>query len=286
MIVKNIIISIRPKHWVKNLFVFIPVLVSGSFFHFNLIIDSLLAFVSFCMASSIVYLFNDLLDIDKDKNHNVKRHRPIAKGTLPVIVVLISVIIMSAIIFFVGTISTRNILPLIGGYLFLNFNYTIWLKKIPIIDILCISFGFVLRVQSGVMATGLSTSLWLISMTFTLAMLMALGKRKVELNNSDNQLTREALKGYSKESILGMQNIFVSSTIIFYIMYTHLNKDNSGNEMFFYSSSIFVILGLLRYIQLLSNDALAEEPTSLIYNDKFIVTSIILWALMIIISFL
>ena len=117
----------------------------------------------------------------------------------------ISGALLGAIIFFVGTISTRNILPLIGGYLFLNFNYTIWLKKIPIIDILCISFGFVLRVQSGVMATGLSTSLWLISMTFTLAMLMALGKRKVELNNSDNQLTREALKGYSNFRLIEVE---------------------------------------------------------------------------------
>lgn len=286
MILKYLIISMRPKHWIKNLFVFIPILVSGSFFDFNLIIDALFAFVSFCLASSIVYLFNDLLDIDKDKNHHVKRHRPIAKGILSVSFVVFSIMILGGIIFLVGIISTRNIILLIGGYLLLNFNYTVWLKKIPIIDILCISFGFVLRVQAGVMATGLSTSLWLISMTFTLAMLMALGKRKVELNNSNTQVTRESLKGYSKQSILSMQNIFVSSTIIFYLMYTHINKHNSGNEIFFYASSIFVILGLLRYVQLLSTDILEEEPTTLLYTDKVIIISIILWAFMIVISFL
>jgi len=275
----------RLKHWVKNFFVFIPILVSGSFFDFILLKDSLFAFLSFCLASSSVYFFNDIIDIEKDKNHPVKKNRPIASDKISLLPALFFMLLMLFGIVFIQSVSLNNIYVIILGYLILNFIYSLWLKKIPILDVICISIGFVLRVQAGVLATGLDTSEWLISMTFTLAMLLALGKRKVELENSNSNDTRDSLKGYSISSINSMQNIFISCTMIFYLLYTNLNTTFSGNKILLYMSSVFVISGLLRYVHLSFSEIINEDPTDILYKDKFIMISVILWALMILLSF-
>ncbi len=282
----NIITALRPKHWVKNFFVFIPLLVSGSFFDLNLLYNAVLAFLSFCLASSVVYFFNDLIDIEKDKNHPKKKHRPIASGKISVSTAIFFILLMLLGLIWLQSISVNNIYILIISYLFLNLNYSLWLKKITIIDVMCISTGFVLRVQAGVLSTGLDTSEWLISMTFTLAMLLALGKRKVELNHINSNITRDSLKGYSIASINSMQSIFISCTMIFYLLYVNLNITFLGNLEFLHGSSIFVIAGLLRYVQISFSENIDEQPTDILYNDKFIMISVFLWATMIFLSFM
>ncbi len=284
--VKDLIITMRLKHWVKNLFVFIPLLVSGSFFDVNLLLDSFLVFICFCFASSSVYFFNDLIDIRKDRNHPKKRFRPIASGKISLITAIIFTLFLLFSTLYFQSLSSSSFYVIIILYLFLNFNYSIWLKKISIIDIISISAGFVLRVQAGVLATGLDTSIWLISMTFTLAMLLALGKRKVELKNSKSNESRVSLKGYSKTIISDMQNIFISCTIIFYILYVNLNTTFGGNKLYLYVSVIFVVAGLLRYVQLNSLEILDEEPTDILFKDKFIMIYVMVWVLLIGLSFI
>jgi 4-hydroxybenzoate polyprenyltransferase len=283
---KNIIIALRVKHWVKNLFVFIPLLVSGSFFDLNLSYNALLAFLSFCLASSVVYFFNDLMDIEKDKNHPKKKYRPIASGKISITLAIVLIFLMLLAIILLQNISINNIYILIISYLLLNLNYSLWLKKISIIDIMCIATGFVLRVQSGVLSTGLDTSEWLISMTFTLAMLLALGKRKVELKYTSSDITRNSLKGYTIQSINNMQIIFISCTMIFYLLYVNMNTTFTGNFEFLSASSIFVIAGLLRYIQISFSESMDEQPTDILYKDKFILTSVFLWSIIISLSFI
>lgn len=282
---KNIITLTRPKHWVKNLFVFIPLLVSGSFFNLFLIGESFLAFIIFCLTSSTVYVFNDIIDKEKDQNHPQKKNRPIANGRVSLSYAIILIIFLILIIIFIAKLMANNIIPVIFIYLANNFFYSLVLKKLPIVDIICISLGFVLRVQSGVLATDLETSIWLIFMTFTLAMLLALGKRKTELNKTLKKETRDSLNGYSISSINNMQNIFVSCTLIFYLLYTNLNNTYTGNKILLLTSSLFVIMGLLRYIHISSLDLIEEEPTEILFKDKIIMSSVILWGLIIIISF-
>ena len=283
---KYLIVSMRPKHWIKNFFVFIPLLVSGSFFNWALVKNSLFAFLSFCLVSSIVYIFNDILDKEKDKKHQNKKYRPIAIGKISFSTVLFFIFFLSSLIFLFQSISKNNIYVSIISYLGLNISYSLWLKRIPIIDVLCISIGFVIRVQAGVFATGLETSKWLISMTFTMAMFLALGKRKVELKNSDSHLTRESLAGYTILAIENMQNIFIACTLILYLLYTELNKTFSGNKEFLYISSVFVITGLLRYVQLSYDDRLEDEPTNILYKDRFILISVFFWGLIISLSYI
>ncbi len=282
----NLILSMRIKHWIKNLFVFIPLLISGSFFDIILIKDTSIAFLCFCFASSSVYFFNDIVDIRKDRNHPEKKNRPIASGKISIITAVIFTLFLLFVIFYLQTLVEKKIFIVIIAYIILNINYSTWLKKISIVDITCISIGFVLRVQAGVIAIGLDSSIWLISMTFTLSMLLALGKRKVELVNYSSFKSRDSLKGYTESSIQNMQNIFISCIMIFYLLYANLNTTFDGNIILLYISTIFVISGLLRYVQLISMNRLHEEPTDILYKDKFIMISVCLWGLTILFSYI
>lgn len=282
----TILTSMRIRHWIKNLFVLIPILVSGSFLDFILIKDSLLALISFCLVSSTVYLFNDIIDVEKDKLHKTKKERPIASGKISILLAYIMIVIILITVIFVQYFLTYNIFLILGLYIFININYSLWMKNIAILDIICISSGFVLRVIAGVIATGLVTSGWLLSMTFTLSMLLALGKRRAELKKTNNFKTRISLKKYSEATINNMQNVFVSCTIIFYILYTNLTENFNGDKNFLLFSSIFVVAGLLRYIQITSEESNIEQPTDILYKDKFILISVSLWASIIILSFI
>lgn len=279
--IKSLIVTMRPKHWIKNLFVFIPLLVSGSYLNLFLLKESLFAFLSFCLASSIVYFINDFIDIEKDKNHPVKKFRPIASGKINSLTILFFVLLMLLGLILIEMISINNTYIIISTYLVLNLNYSIWIKKLIIWDVICVSLGFVLRVQGGVLATNLETSPWLISMTFTLAMFLILSKRSSELKKSYSTKTRDSLRGYTLSSIKHMQNIFISCTLIFYLLYVNLNQTFSGRIEFLYISSIFVIAGLMRFIQISSLESELEDPTNLLYKDKVIMLSVILWGILI-----
>ena len=276
----------RIRHWVKNLFVFIPLLVSGSFLNFHLVIQSFIAFISFSFLSSSVYLFNDIIDIENDKLHYVKKNRPIASGKISIPVGYFLIFILLFLIIFLQSLLTENIYEILFMYLSVNINYSLWLKNISIIDVICISSGFVFRVLAGVISTGLETSSWLILMTFTISMLLALGKRKFELKKNKTNKTRVSLKYYTLKSIESMQNIFVTCSLIFYLLYVNLNDYFPGDKNFLLFSSIFVVAGLLRYIQISSEESNFEEPTEILYNDKFITISVFLWALIILLSFI
>ncbi len=280
------LIAIRIKQWVKNLFVLIPLLVSGSFFNSVLLLESIIAFFTFCLVSSCVYIINDLVDKEKDEIHPIKKNRPIASGKVTFNSSIFLIVFMFFIVIFLQYISINPIFLVVLLYFILNIFYSFVLKKIVIIDVLSISLGFVLRVEAGVLASNLESSPWLIAMTFTLAMLLALGKRKGELEYNNKLLTRESLNGYSKPMINNMQNIFVSCTLIFYLLFVNLNTTFLGHKEFLYASAIFVIAGLLRYVQLSFSEILEEEPTEILYKDKFIMISVFLWGLLILLSFI
>lgn len=276
----------RIHHWIKNLFVFIPLLISGSFFDFFLIKESFIAFFSFCLTSSIVYFFNDIIDIEKDKLHDSKKNRPIASGKISIFFSYFFILIMLTSVVVLQSFLNNNIYEIIVAYLFINLNYSLWLKKIAILDIICISSGFVFRVLAGALATGLETSNWLISMTFTLSMLLALGKRKSEIQKFKSLETRDSLKNYSLLSINSMQTVFISCTLILYLLYINLSDNFMGNRIFLFFSSIFVVAGLLRYIQISFEKNNYEQPTDILYRDRFIIIVVISWGLTIIFSFL
>ena len=275
----NLIRLLRPKHWIKNLFVFIPVFVSGNFFDISLLGLSIYGFILFCSASSVIYILNDLVDKERDKIHPIKKNRPLAANLISKMqAVIVQIVLLVFIFFTLKLISFQGTAPLVI-YFLINIFYSFYLKHFPIIDVLCISTGFVLRVIMGVVITNLVISPWLIALTFTLCMLLALGKRRAEFNESHDIKQRPSLNNYNEESLKSLQIIFVGCTFIFYVLYTIFNKlDHSENILFFYSS-IFVVAGLSRYLLISNSNSMIEEPTSIVYQDKFILSCVCLWIL-------
>jgi 4-hydroxybenzoate polyprenyltransferase len=279
MRINHLIQLLRPKHWIKNLFVFIPIFVSGNFFNIFLLELAFYGFILFCLLSSTIYIVNDLVDIERDRQHPIKKKRPLAASLVSVRQAILMQICLLVLIFFIlKSISFQGAVPL-AIYFLVNTLYSFYFKHYPIIDVLCIATGFVLRVIMGVVVTSLKISPWLIALTFTLCMLLALGKRRAELSASKNSIQRPALKKYNEEALKSLQSIFVGCTFIFYVLYTIFNKTHNTENMLFFYSSIFVIAGLSKYLLISNTDTMLEEPTSIVYQDRFILSCVLLWAL-------
>lgn len=278
MNIKYLIKLLRPKHWIKNFFVFIPVFVSGNFFDVSLLKLSFYGFILFCSASSFIYVLNDLADIKRDRLHPIKKKRPLAANLVSIRQAILMQFFLLALILFILKLSAFKGATPLAIYFLINLLYSLYLKHYPVVDVLCISAGFVLRVTLGVIVTNLDISPWLIALTFSLCMLLALGKRRAELGETTNLVQRPSLSKYNEDTLKSLQSIFVGCTFIFYVLYTIFNTTHYQQSMLLFYSSVFVIAGLSRYLLIANSESMIEEPTSIVYQDKFILLCVILWA--------
>lgn len=280
---KAIIQLIRVEQWTKNFLIFFPAFFAGYAFSKDKIASVIAAFIAFCFAASAIYIFNDYFDVEKDRNHPVKRFRPIASGkiskNIAILLMLFCLVIMALIPIFY--IENTAILYWFLAYIFINFFYTILLKNIAIIDIACISSGFLIRIFIGGAAGQVHISKWLVLMTFLMAMSIALGKRRDDLIiDVENGKLRKSLDGYSLEFVnISLVMMFVIS-IVCYIMYcVSPEVETRLQSTFVYLTSIPLILGVLRYLQrvFVMNDS--GSPTKILLKDHFIQTIIAVWIL-------
>jgi len=276
---------LRVEQWVKNLFVFLPLFFSGNFLNTELFLKSCVAFVVFSLASSTIYIINDYADAESDRQHPDKKNRPIASGAiskktaLGIATLLIGLII--SIILFITAGLQQNIGKLaivILAYLGMNLAYTFRLKHVAIIDVCLISIGFVLRVMAGGYSTEIPISQWAILLTFVLALVLALGKRRGELINAQiSGKTRRSLDGYNVQFADIALSISVTLAIISYLMFTVQPEvqNRFGNKIFY--TFIFVVFAFLRYLQQTLVHNRTESPTKIIYKDRYIQATLILW---------
>lgn len=274
---KELVISIRPQQWYKNLLIFVGLVFSHNLLNVDLLIITIFGFIAFCLAASGTYVINDILDKDRDRKHPKKSKRPVASGKLSIpiaatfAVVLIALSLLLSIylnfLFFIAVIS----------YLILNFVYSIYLKKLVIFDILTISAGFVIRAVAGCVIIGALVSPWLILCTFLLATFLALGKRRHELVLLENSAKdhREVLGLYSKEVMEHLLMAAGSMTIISYSLYTFTES------LKMMLTIPVVVYGIFRYI-LLTHANFGNE-TELIFRDRGIAMSIIIWVALVIV---
>lgn len=284
---KNIISLLRVNQWIKNLFCFVPILVTGNIFNFSLLIRTIFIFLIFCLSSSVVYIINDLKDVDSDKNHPVKKLRVIPSGKIKTNVVFILLFTFLFLILFLPFIFFNTNFFILILYILLNILYTFYTKYIPILDVFSIAIGFVLRVISGAFYNSLPVSTWLILLTFTLTLTLALGKRGAELKTDSLNNTRNVLKKYNIEFIKSMQDILIGLVLTMYMIYTIDNKTFIGNREVLILSILPVFIGIMRY-KLLYNSKLSEieNPTELFFKDKYIALSVLSWLLIISLSFI
>ena len=277
----NILKILRPHQWVKNTFIFIPLFFGGSLFDMADWTSSLVAFVAFSFAASAIYSINDIVDVEADKKHPKKCKRPIAAGLVSKRQAsLLAIILAIAALALPFLLNNWMLSVVIALYLAMNLCYCIRLKHYAIIDVCLVALGFVMRIVAGGVATDIVLSRWIVMMTFLLTLFLSFAKRRddVLIMNETGMAPRKNTSRYNLTFINQAITITGGVMLVCYIMYTVspevIERFNSPN---LYMTSFFVILGLLRYIQLTVVDERSCEPTRLVLSDRLIQLIIAGW---------
>ncbi len=275
---------LRVEQYVKNFFVLLPLFFSGSFTDTQALIPSLLMFLAFCAASSIVYIINDILDVHEDRNHPTKRNRPFASGKISLTTALIVAFILFCIAFSVSWGISKLCFAIIIAYLALNTFYVFYGKHCSLLDVACIAIGFVLRTMSGGFASHTPASHWLVLMVFLLCMFLGLGKRWDDLciteKGTITGTVRKSLQNYSKTFVLTAMTFLSTINSVCYISYTLSPQIIAQyNSSYVYITSFWVVLGNLRYLQLAFVNEDCSSPTRIVLQDRGIQSCILFWLL-------
>ncbi|WP_417431518.1 decaprenyl-phosphate phosphoribosyltransferase [Halpernia sp.] len=276
---------LRVEQWVKNLFVFVPLFFSGNIMNGNLLQKSIFAFIIFSLAASSIYIINDYNDINQDKKHPQKKNRPLASGIISkkqALFILAFLIILDISLKYFGYYyfkqSIWKFCVIILFYFVMNLVYTYKLKHVAIVDVCIISIGFVLRVLAGGYITGIYISQWAILLTFVLALVLAIGKRRGELINAQiSGRTRKALDGYNVQFADIALSISVTLAIVSYLMFTLTQEVQTRFGIKVFYTVIFVVFAFLRYLQQTLVYNKTESPTKIVYKDRYIQITILLW---------
>ena len=279
--IKAIILSMRPKQWTKNLFVFAGLLFTLDSHHqIADYIKVALAFVMFCILSGVVYLINDILDVEHDRKHSAKSKRPIAAGRLSVKAAWAA----AGVLLPVGVAGSFAVNTQLGEvallYVGLLTAYSLFLKNIVILDVMTIAAGFVLRAVAGAVAIQVEMSPWLLICTILIALFLGLAKRRGELSGLREEAAnhRAILAQYSMPLLDQLIGITAASTIIAYALYTFFSETGQAHP-YMIATLPFVIYGVFRYLMLIHQSSDSASPELLLLKDKPLQVDIGLWAL-------
>lgn len=274
---------LRIPQWIKNLFVFVPLLFAKELFNPDLFTNVVLGFIAFCFTSSAVYIFNDIFDIEEDKLHPVKKYRPLPARRISVNTAIAAAIMLTlATAAMVINLEIRFIVTILA-YAILNVFYSIILKKIVLVDIISIAAGFMLRVLGGAFVINVSVSSWLILTTLFISLFLAIMKRRSELGMVQEDspgITRKVLSEYSISFTEQMASISAAGVIICYALYSVSDRTVNylkGESMVF--TTIFVVFGIFRFMYLVYKKSKGENATEIMLTDPPMIINIILYVL-------
>lgn len=277
---KKYFLLIRPHEYIKNLAIFLPVFFGLKIINAESLIIALIAFVAFSLSASGIYIINDYLDIEKDRLHPLKKHRPLAMGTISkwraFAVMILCFLIGGTLMIFLSFQAAC----LLGVYVLMNIAYSLYLKHVSILDVTIIATGFVLRLFVGSAVTMVPLSMWIVIMTFLLALFIAFGKRRddVLIFMDTGKKMRKVVDGYNLPFLDGAMIIMASVVIVAYIMYsTSPEIIQRLHNNYLYITALFVILGILRYLQIALVEKDCGSPTQIVFRDKFIFFAIFGW---------
>lgn len=277
---------LRPCQWLKNLFIFLPLFFNGSLFNSDYLGLSTIAFLSFSLMASSIYCLNDIQDVEADRLHPSKSERPIANGDISPSVagyIMVALIFASfALTWLLPLEATRSLMAILGVYLLLNIAYSLKLKHYAIIDVFIIAFGFVLRIFAGGISCNIPLSPWIILMTFLISLFLAFSKRRDDVihRNHGHIITRPNTVFYNIDFMNLVLGITAAVTIVCYILYT-VSPDIEAqfSSHYVYTTSVFVIAGILRYLQITIVAEHSGSPTQILIRDRFIQGCIGCWIL-------
>jgi 4-hydroxybenzoate polyprenyltransferase len=271
--------AMRPRQWIKNLIIFAGLIFSREFTEPAAVLTVCSAFAIFCALSGSVYLLNDVADIDEDRKHDFKRHRPIASGRLKPAVAAVAACLLTA-----GALAAAFVLgtafgAIAAAYVALLFSYSFLLKHVVIVDALAIAIGFVLRAAAGGVVIGVTISPWLLICTILLALFLALSKRRHELVllEGDAPQHRPILEEYSTYLLDQMIAVVTSSTLMAYVLYTLAPRTLRDVSDKLYLTIPFVLYGIFRYLWLVHHKEEGGSPELTLLSDRPLMVDILLW---------
>lgn len=296
--------SARPKQWLKNLALYAALLFSGFLFYqeagqpsYFLLVSY--AFVIFCVLTSSIYLINDLIDIDSDRQHPFKKNRPLASGRLPIPLAVFSAVTGLGVVFFLSLSLPTFFKLLVLAYAVLQLLYSTRLKHLAIFDIVAIALGFLIRVYAGAVVVNLHMNVWFLLTVISASLFMAVGKRQSErtlLSNSHVEFARQSLKNYSQRLLDQYTSMFATATWLTYAIFTFQSYTQGVNllyekfpELYFilpktlHSQKLLmltlplVIFGVMRYLQLVYEENKGEAPEDILLKDKTLLAAVGLW---------
>ena len=285
MNIRHIIKVARPTHWIKNIFVFLPIFFGGALLNTTEVVAAALTFMSFSLAASAIYCLNDIIDVDADRAHPVKCKRPIASGpiTIPQAygMMTVSLLISIVLMFLLPEGHAKSILVIIA-YFVINVAYCLRLKEYAIIDVCIIASGFVLRILAGGYATGVHLSKWIVLMTFLLTLFLAFAKRRDDVlrMNTTGRAPRKNTSRYNLTFINQAITITGSVMVVCYVMYTvspEIIAQFATDKL--YLTSILVILAILRYLQISVVDEKSGDPVKVALSDRATQLILLAWLL-------
>jgi len=279
---KFLLISFRPKQWIKNLFIFAALIFSANLLNLPLFLKTLQTFLLFCALTSSIYLINDLADLKQDKVHPEKKKRPLPSGKLKPSLAIAAAILLALSSISLSLLLGSNLGLLFAIYFLLFVLYSFILKKVAILDIFIIAIGFVLRVIAGALVISVSLSHWILICTFFLALFLGFSKRRHELMvlGDNHSLHRVSLSDYGLDFIDQMISVTTASAVISYALYTVSPETikHFGTDKMFYTIP-FVLYGIFRYLYLVYKRKEGGSPTEALLTDKALVLDILFWVL-------
>ncbi len=284
--ITSVIKLLRPSQWIKNGVVLAGLIFAGKAQATGLVERALLAMIAFCLLSSAVYIINDIVDRDRDRQHPLKKNRPIAAGKVSISTAVMIAIPMAVMAGLMCYFININVLIVALAYLVLHILYTFLLKNVVIIDVMVIAAGFVLRALAGAVAIDVGFSSWLLISTFLLALFLGFGKRRHELTllADDASEHRRILASYSPYFLDQLIGVVTASTVITYLFYTLSSEVSArlGTDYLFVTIP-FVIYGIFRYLYLVHQEKRGGSPTALLLTDRPLLFDVVLWLASIII---
>jgi len=279
--VKGLLRTMRPHQWVKNLFVLAPVVFAQELFDTEKVLGAGAGFVCFSLLASAVYVLNDLVDVEADRAHPVKKNRPIASGAVSEGAARVAMVALAAVALGGAWFLGVWFLASLAGYLTNNIAYSFGMKRVAYLDVLSIALGFELRVLAGSFAADVPPSAYLLVVTFLLALFLGLGKRMHELvqqEKSGSAHSRKVLERYSKGVVTGMLWVTGIATVATYVVYTldPATRDQFGTDLLPITSA-FTLFGVLRFVHLVRSRPDAESPTEEMLKDVPFIANLVLW---------
>ena len=271
---------LRPKDWAKNLFLFLPLFFGREISNIHKVIAVALGFIAFSCIASSIYIINDYRDREDDRKHPVKCKRPLASGAVSPTAGLVIAAFLIIAGFTLAWFIRDKFVFVLAIYFLVNLGYSLGLKAIPILDLMLLATGFVLRIKAGSVIAYVPLSEWIVIMVFLLAIFMAIGKRRddVLLKLSTGTDMRKSIKGYNLEFLNVLLALVCAVIIVAYLMYcmSPATIQFLGTYRLYYTC-VFVMAGIIRYLQIIYVSADAGSPTKILYKDRFIQVTLLLW---------